>query len=180
MERKRKKHRNGELDALYFDKLPQRAKEIFFDYFSMSFSSESYNKFDVVEVLNLEMSECESPIEIIFYLAYQLMEFSRKDVKKNISLLPQEEIILNNKYRVDFLYDSEQCGNTSCKPCKLVIECDGHNFHSSKKQIMHDNERDMDFKKAGYEIIHFSGSQIFEDPFKCANETIDYILSKIQ
>jgi hypothetical protein len=31
---------------------------------------------------------------------------------------------------------------------------------------------------AGYDVLHYSGSQIFNDPIKCANEIYDYITIK--
>jgi very-short-patch-repair endonuclease len=62
---------------------------------------------------------------------------------------------------------------------QLIIECDGHEFHkATKEQIKHDNERDYDLKMAGYDVLHYSGSQIFNDPIKCANEIYDYITIK--
>lgn len=30
----------------------------------------------------------------------------------------------------------------------------------------------------GYDILRFSGSQIYENPFKCANDIFDYLLAK--
>lgn len=178
---KRKVHRNGELDALYFDKLPQRAKEIFFEFLSYSFKVDG-DKSIIVDVIDFSYEFCESPIEIIFNFAYDLCLLSRKDGDIAYSLTQQAEIQLDKKYRVDFLFDTNEIElmvERNFNPLKLIIECDGHDFHSTKEQIKHDNERDMAFRKAGYEVIHFSGSQIYENPFKCANETIDYILSKI-
>ena len=175
----RKVHRYGELDALYFDKLPQRAKEIFFEFLSPCFPTDCYDKYNVMEILDLEFPLCESPIEIIFALAYNLMEFSRKDITKSIYLYPQYEIHLKKNYRVDFYYDSGVSDdNENSHDLRLAIECDGHDSHSSKSQIKYDNERDIELKMAGYDVLHFSGSQIYEDPFGCANTVIDYILSK--
>lgn len=59
---------------------------------------------------------------------------------------------------------------------KLAIECDGHDFHEkTKAQVVKRNQRDMSLKKSGIDVIHFSGSQIYSDPFGCARELIDYI-----
>lgn len=178
---KRRLHRKGEIDALYFDKLPQRAKEIFFEFLSYNFKSDR-EKSLVIDVIDFSCEFCESPIEKIFKIAYELCLFSRNEKDFLYYISPQEEIHLDKNYRVDFLFDSEEiseCYGKPLKPLKLVIECDGHDFHSSKSQIKNDNERDLALKKAGYDVLHFSGSQIFNDPFKVANETIDYILSKI-
>ena len=62
----------------------------------------------------------------------------------------------------------------------MVIECDGHDFHKlTKSRVSHDNQRDYDLKIAGYDVLHFSGSQIYSDPYKCAKEVYEYIKSKV-
>ena len=64
---------------------------------------------------------------------------------------------------------------------RLVIECDGHEFHKlTKEQVKHDNERDFNLKDCGYDVIHFSGSQIYENPWKCADEVCRYLTQKVK
>lgn len=183
---KKKQHRNGELQAMYFDKLPQRCKEIFFEFIDYDFDMplKSSHKLMALSLIDFDYSHCESPIEMIFNFAYDLINLSREDGDCIFSLYPQEEIKIDNKkYRADFLFDSteyEDVFEKEIKSFKLVIECDGHEFHEkTKSQVALRNNRDMDLKKLGYDILHFSGSQIFNEPFKCANDTLDYILSKI-
>lgn len=64
---------------------------------------------------------------------------------------------------------------------KLIIECDGYEFHQkTRQQVQKDNEREYDLKMAGYEILRFSGSQIYNEPLKCAEDTYNYIMKKIK
>lgn len=63
---------------------------------------------------------------------------------------------------------------------KLVIECDGHNFHEkTKEQVIRNNERDYDLQLAGYKVLHFSGSQIYESPLSCANDIYNFIQTTV-
>ena len=110
------------------------------------------------------MEKCKSPIEkLMCAILFQTEAYFEV----------QEKI---EKYTVDFIIDltvGEDCNY-------IVIECDGHDFHEkTKAQVTKNNERDMDLKKAGYDVIHFNGSQIFNNPMKCANDTIDLIIENI-
>ena len=179
---KRRKHRIGELSALYFDKLPQRAKEIFFEYMGESFPSKSKDKSLFVEVMALDYESCQSPIEVIFNYAFDILVFDR-DIAY-LYLEPQYDIVANgNKYRADFYFDNNvilESKHVCDNPFRLIIECDGHEFHEkTKEQVKKNNNRNFDFQKEGYEVLHFSGSQIYNEPFECANKTIDYILTKL-
>ena len=61
----------------------------------------------------------------------------------------------------------------------FVIECDGHEFHQkTKEQVERDNTRMRNLQKAGYEVIRFSGTEIWHRPYKCAKEVLNIILSK--
>lgn len=133
-------------------------------------------------------SKCQSPIEQAFLYAFQIIT-SWTLLDYAIWLEEQVKINASNgkTYRVDFLFDSKTVDPTSCsgdelvigKPLKLIIECDGHDFHEvTKAQVAYRNERDYALKSDGYDIIRFSGSQIYRDPFECASDAIAYILKK--
>jgi len=63
----------------------------------------------------------------------------------------------------------------------LVVECDGHEFHEkTKKQAQYDRQRERAITAAGYTVIRFTGSEIFKDPYKCADEICDLALSQIK
>lgn len=137
--------------------------------------------------------ECEmikSPIEQIFLTAFNIYcaENAMDNIHDYIYLCPQYEIICNNKrYFADFLYESDDFlnenffdNNIKNKDLKLIIECDGYEFHQkTKEQVQKDNEREYNLKMAGYEILRFSGTQIYNNPFKCAEDTYNYIIKRI-
>lgn len=167
------------------ESLPERAKEIMFaamDDLSME-NDGSLSVYWAVAMGNY--LECESPIEKILHVAIdfvcvlRLKEFGNW----NFVVYPQEEIYYKEKtYRADFVMMAEKYkGNVQDDDViYFVVECDGHEYHhTTKDQVNRDNERDMQIKLAGYDVLRFSGSQIFRDPFKCANDIIDYALTKI-
>ena len=129
----------------------------------------------------------KSPIEQIFITAFEI--YCKYNNKENIYLFPQKEVICNEKkYYIDFEFKAddyltqlllgEKIKNYNFK---LAIECDGYEFHQkTKKQVQKDNEREYDLKMAGYEVLRFSGTQIYNNPLKCAEDTYNYIMKKIE
>jgi very-short-patch-repair endonuclease len=111
---------------------------------------------------------CESPIERLLYseLLNAKMYYGvlGGTVVKDIKIFPQHTIILEqNTYRADFLIEYEKE--------KLIVECDGHEFHEkTKEQAQKDKKRDRELIQAGYKIIHFTGSEIYTNTYKCFDE----------
>lgn len=126
---------------------------------------------------------CESPIE-------QLMALELDDVEYYFIASDTIEIIGNScqvdikcddkKYRVDFLMEIVFKYNGKYKNIlKLIIECDGHDFHEkTKEQVIKDNKRDRDLKNEGYEILHFSGSEIYNNTFNISKDIKKFIIKK--
>lgn len=84
-------------------------------------------------------------------------------------IYPQVRIL---DYRVDFLvvhsHGLEGFGGT-------VIECDGHDFHKrTKEQAAKDRSRDRELQQRGYRVLRFTGSEIWKDPFQCADEALTH------
>ncbi|MBP6157226.1 MAG: DUF559 domain-containing protein [Polaromonas sp.] len=66
----------------------------------------------------------------------------------------------HSRYRVDFLL----------KDARLVIELDGHEYHSTKEQLKNDAIRQRYLSRAGYNVIRFTGSEIYSDAQGCVSE----------
>jgi len=60
---------------------------------------------------------------------------------------------------------------------KLVVECDGFEYHSNKSSFENDRIRDRQLKKKGYDVIRFSGGEIWRDPVAVSSELFDYLES---
>jgi len=53
----------------------------------------------------------------------------------------------------------------------IVIECDGHDFHErTKEQAARDKARDRFFTTSGIKTLRYTGSEIFRNAKKCADE----------
>lgn len=168
-----------------FKELPDRAQELIFSYLSNPLSDISPHFFNIAAAF--DVSDLESPIEKIFYIADSIYSFETE--RQFVSIFPQVEIDCKGKvYRVDFLYDNtedkEICEHKGIPvpdvDIKIVVECDGHNFHQkNKQQVKRDNERQIALQLAGYDVIRFSGSQIYENPIKCVEQVYNLAEMKL-
>lgn len=68
--------------------------------------------------------------------------------------------VKHSRYRVDFLL----------KDARLVIELDGHEYHSTKEQQEQDAVRQRYLSRAGYTVIRFTGREIYRDAQNCVSE----------
>lgn len=177
MEKKEQLGVNGKRIFDNYMALPDRAKELY-----MAFHDKcvELRNGSVVDSLDDELvwinEECESPIEKIMMLALVI----HKKVYANKSIIyeidPQIDI---DNYRVDCRIRAMLLvGIRDCREIdkEIIVECDGHEFHEkTKEQVIKNNNRDYDLKTKGYEVLHFSGSEIFNTPMKCAEKVFEYI-----
>ena len=63
-------------------------------------------------------------------------------------------------YKVDFTYGD------------CVIELDGHEYHKTKEQRDHDYKRERYLQKLGYNVIRFTGTEVFLDDRKCVIDMV--------
>lgn len=103
--------------------------------------------------------------------------FGTSDYRTSLILQPQVHI---GSFRVDFVLSAWTSGviNNAHKRSvmephwrKLVIECDGHEYHErTKEQAARDRSRDRDLNNLGYEVFRFTGSELWRDPWDCADQ----------
>ncbi|TDL92123.1 DUF559 domain-containing protein [Vibrio vulnificus] len=86
----------------------------------------------------VELDKCESPIEKKVLKALWMRDY------KATTQYPIR------RYRID----------VALPEYRLAIECDGKDFHSSKKAKAHDRKRDAYLKSIGWKTLRFSGSTI--------------------
>lgn len=133
-----------------------------------------------VRLAKMWVGGCESPIEQIMLvtIAWNLPNYQIAMGFKDIAFRSQEKIQAEGKtYRADFYMEITTHDD---RILKLIIECDGHDYHErTKEQARHDKERDRIMKRAGYEVLHYTGSEIYNDPIRCLDDiykTIDTLL----
>ena len=162
-----------------FLNLCDKAKEVVFaTYCKCKLDGKHFLKTDFIlgkELINL------SPIEQILAVAIMFCEsvsVSKPKIKLNIKY--QETVkIKNAEYIADFIIYSAKVGNKTKNLNKpIIIECDGFEYHSKKEQMSHDYKRERTLKFNGFDVLRFTGSQIYNEPIVCASEVIKYV-SKI-
>ena len=119
----------------------------------------------------------ESPIEKLlllgllsnipaFDIEYKKDENHRRGYKISFinefwNIEPQVQI--TSYIRVDFLIFSK-----FFPTLRIIIECDGHDFHEkTKEQAKKDKARDRELIKLSFIVLHYTGSEIYNEPDKC-------------
>jgi very-short-patch-repair endonuclease len=87
---------------------------------------------------------------------------------KKYTFIPQYKLMIEeNNYRLDFALIYEKLINDELiKEVKIAIECDGHDFHSTKEQIRKDSIRTRKLMSNGGRVIRYTGSEIYQNANK--------------
>lgn len=89
------------------------------------------------------------------------------------------------RYRVDFVLSAYSDGTVYSELAepvvgqprwrRLVIECDGHDFHErTKEQAAKDRSRDRELSALGFDVFRFTGSELWRDPWGCASQVHEW------
>jgi very-short-patch-repair endonuclease len=99
-----------------------------------------------------------SPIEKIFREELQ---------RRNVIFEEQVEFVLDGKkFSVpDFVI----------RPAKLLIYCDGTEFHKNPQRIIMDKQQDRALQAKGFTVFRFSGSEIASNISACVDEVVWYV-----
>lgn len=169
-----------ELLAL-FDSLPERVRSYAWSDTKDHYEAIGYGLLQFVWNVAASLTyieKCESPIEQLLALAMEYRLPSQSLC--HYTLTPQYKLgTAAGNYRADFYI--EFCNyNKDFMPLgdvkKLVVECDGHDFHErTKAQSAKDKKRDRAMQAAGYYILRFTGSEIYRDPNSCVDEIRDFM-----
>lgn len=140
---------------------------------------------------------CDSPIENILFSAllfesngYHPFDICTLDilegtngVKSYLDIKPRKDMetivvpqVKIGDYVADFLFTCSFRGSVS----RFIVECDGHDFHEkTKEQAKRDKRRDRWLLSKGISSLRFTGSEIYQDPIRCAEEISLYATLKI-
>jgi very-short-patch-repair endonuclease len=90
-----------------------------------------------------------------------------------VVIAPQYQI---GKHQVDFAIS---INGIAKEEIRIVAECDGHEFHEkTKEQAARDKSRDRDLQIAGWNVLRFSGKEIWGDHRACADQ-IDALANNV-
>ncbi|MDQ9090663.1 DUF559 domain-containing protein [Pseudoalteromonas haloplanktis] len=76
----------------------------------------------------------------------------------------------HGRFRVDFIL----------KDARLIVELDGHDYHSTKEQLEKDAIRQRYLSRAGYAVIRFTGREINRNPKSCVAEVREIYKERMQ
>ena len=152
------------------------------------------------KVVERSQEGSESPIEsvlasaIIVDIMYSsahstpMFDMADKETKEDVerraiallnSVVVSRQIQLG-PYRVDFYAVSAVELDFGSIIFRLVIECDGHEWHERmKEQAAADKARDRWFARNGYGVLRFTGSEIWTNPDSCIDEIADYFKNRM-
>jgi len=114
------------------------------------------------KVFEAQRQRCESPIEMLFWNTayFELSKFGE--------FSPQMPI---GPYRLDFTLTEIP----DAPFVKIAIEIDGHDYHKTKSQRDNDSARDRYLQRNGWNVIRFTGGQVYNDPQRCVEEAKELI-----
>jgi hypothetical protein len=80
-------------------------------------------------------------------------------------------------YRMDFRVRMT-CGDLAAT---VFVECDGHEWHSTREQKARDARRDREVLQAhDVPTVRFTGSEIHKDPLKCAHDIVEMLHRRVR
>lgn len=115
-----------------------------------------------------ELEKCESPIERSMFLGLCFAKI-KSALFCTRSLTGQQirtqQKLENLPYRADImLYDYHS-------DMHMIVECDGREYHHASQELVnHDYKRERAIKDKGFEVVRFTGSEIYKDSYGCAEE----------
>lgn len=114
---------------------------------------------------------CDSPMESLFWAAWQLMK--PHSMQTSDACLDEKKQAAIGKYRADFLFCLKDVNGAWQR---LVVEIDGHDYHErTKQQAAHDKARDRYMTGEKYQVMRFTGSEVHTNPMKCAEEVANRV-----
>jgi Protein of unknown function (DUF559) len=111
------------------------------------------------------------------YLRRQLVFYEYLDLENQFHLILQPRIpnigVEGRSVRPDMLV-----WVPSDESVKIVVECDGFEYHNDRAAFVHDRKRDRAFKSKGYEVLRFAGAEIHADPVAASVDLAEFLWSR--
>jgi hypothetical protein len=60
--------------------------------------------------------------------------------------------------------------------CRIIVECDGYDYHKDKDRFTSDRQRDRALKLQGYDVLRYSGSEIYRRPVETSFDFFNVLL----
>lgn len=123
------------------------------------------------EVTSGKMGKEERELIKLFTFRYHYLPL---ESSYHLTLQPRLPNVLVDKkpIRPDLLF-----WMPSIPQLKIVVECDGFDYHSDKAKFTNDRKRDRVLQSKGYQVLRYSGTEIFQHPVHVVGELLEYLWS---
>lgn len=115
------------------------------------------------------------------YLGFEVRIYAQRAMPTDLKKFVQGESV--KRYRADFLLRLSRWNHTSGQTdylANLVIEVDEQNYHQQTEEQDKQNKlRDIQISQAGYTILRFSGTELFEQMEETIEKVTDFLIRKI-
>lgn len=140
--------------------------------------------------MELEAGGCASPIEEAMLMALLTVGLQQAEGAECgrlvvgdlngpevLRIRPQTKV---GRFRVDFQVELvSRTDFDDVDTAAVLVECDGHDYHErTKAQAKRDKSRDRALQSAGHQVLHYTGSEIWADPYAPATEVYDFLSAK--
>lgn len=144
-----------------------------FDLAAQTLVNQTLSRFVSTTRFALRQTEFQSPLEVLFYIWWDMVCALDQHHLFDLDLCPQEDVILADRlYRLDFLIrpaNPKVASHPQWTP--LAVEVDGHAFHErTPDQVMERDQRDRALQVAGWKVFHFSYREFTSRPAACIEE----------
>jgi len=132
-------------------------------------------KSDITEFLDFVNHTDRFDDELRLFLQFFSMQYRVFPFKHAYHLSMQstfKDIKIDNKYIRPDVY----VWVPSNPNFRLIIECDGFQYHSGEEIFTKDRARDRILQRKGFTVLRFSGYEIYHDPIGKALELLDYFI----
>ena len=128
----------------------------------------------------------QTPIERYFFIAFcwtlkafeldgstEVVTGKNEALGRKLRIYPQWDF---NGWRVDYMMSFTPKSGVERR---LVVECDGHDFHErTKEQAERDRSRDRELQNQGFTIFRFTGRELYRNPVVCASEAVGWLFNR--
>ncbi len=63
---------------------------------------------------------------------------------------------------------------------KVIVECDGFDYHSDKNKFASDRKRDRALQSRGYQVLRYSGTEIYNNPAGVTADLAQHLWSLVE
>ena len=131
----------------------------------------------VREYLSDQTTQCKITETEAFGISEHILLYHQLNLRGSLHLILQpridEVLVEGRRVRPDLMFWVPN------KPdYNIIVECDGYKYHSDKTAFKRDRRRDRTLKYHGYDILRFSGSEIFLDPVAASTELARFLFKQ--